>query len=304
MTCGSDDRDKHPGRGSPSTSLEGDEPEVAWNRPIPVVLRVEQGDGAGHTLLLSAQLLPMNKLKILLGAWQVLTVFSSITGVQFPASYSVLLSWIKVLNFDLGYILSASCILPSVNFYHSVLATTIGLLGVAAGLVLTYRVAKDRAGTGAAGLIATNDAWSRHVAAGLLTTFLVSAIGFGASLWQRNPPGRVMPIGRKNIESRPDSEPESTMYVCGVRISRMSSWARGGSFVEPEMNPWKQIAKGTITLTVRQFSCVAYYRWLGYTGSIIDKPLDVRHAVVHPPCVCFIANVTGYRGSYLTHIVK
>lgn len=35
---------------------------------------------------------PLNKIKILVGVWQILTVFSSITGVEFPSSYSVLLS--------------------------------------------------------------------------------------------------------------------------------------------------------------------------------------------------------------------
>ncbi|CAN0413267.1 unnamed protein product, partial [Laminaria digitata] len=67
----------------------------------------------------------MDKFKIILGAWQILAVFSSVTAVEFPASYSLFLSWINVLNFDLVYILSASCVLPSVNFYQQLLATTI-----------------------------------------------------------------------------------------------------------------------------------------------------------------------------------
>ncbi|CAM9792494.1 unnamed protein product, partial [Laminaria digitata] len=68
-------------------------------------------------------------------------------AVEFPASYSLFLSWINVLNFDLGYILSASCVLPSVNFYQQLLATTIAPFVVAAGLVLTYYMAKPgRAG--------------------------------------------------------------------------------------------------------------------------------------------------------------
>lgn len=124
-----------------------------------------------------SQKLPLNKIKILVGVWQILAVFSSITGVEFPASYALFLSWINVLNFDLGYIVSASCVLPSVNFYHSLLATTLGPFVAAAGLVLTYRMANRRASIGSVGMIARRDAWSRHVAAGLLLTFAVRGHG-------------------------------------------------------------------------------------------------------------------------------
>ena len=116
--------------------------------------------------------LPLNKIKILVGVWQILAVFSSITGAEFPASYAIFLSWINVLNFDLGYIVSASCVLPSVNYYHSLLATTLGPMVAAAGLVLTYRMANRRASIGSVGMIARRDAWSRHVTAGLLLTFV------------------------------------------------------------------------------------------------------------------------------------
>ena len=120
-----------------------------------------------------ASRVPLRKLKILLVVWQILTVFSSITGVEFPASYALFLSWINVVNFDIGHIVSVSCILLSVNFYGRLLVTTLTPLVVAAGLVLTYHVAKRRAGVGSAGVIARRAAWSRHVAAGLLLTFLV-----------------------------------------------------------------------------------------------------------------------------------
>ena len=131
-----------------------------------------------------SQKLPLNKIKILVGVWQILAVFSSITGVEFPASYALFLSWINVLNFDLGYIISASCVLPSVNFYHSLLATTLGPFVAAAGLVLTYRVAYRRATIGSVGMIARRDAWSRHVTAGLLLTFAVRVHGSVSSFWK------------------------------------------------------------------------------------------------------------------------
>ncbi|CAN0576978.1 unnamed protein product, partial [Laminaria digitata] len=108
------------------------------------------------------------KLKILVVVWQILAVFSSITGVEFPASYARFLSWISVVNLDIGSIFSASCVLPPVNFYASLLVTTLAPLVLAAGLVLTYQTAKHRAGIGSAGVTARRAAWSRHVAAGLL----------------------------------------------------------------------------------------------------------------------------------------
>lgn len=119
-------------------------------------------------------ILPLDKLKILVVVWQILAVCSSITGVEFPNSYRRFLSGIAVVNLDIGSILSASCLLPDVDFYVRLLVTTLSPLVLAAVLVLTYHLAKRRAGLGRAGVIARRAAWSRHVAAGLLLTFLVS----------------------------------------------------------------------------------------------------------------------------------
>ena len=129
--------------------------------------------GVGDKFKRFVSRLPLDKLKILVVVWQILAVFSSITGVEFPASYAQFLSWISVVNLDIGSIFSASCVLPSVNFYASLLVTTLAPFVLATGLVLTYQTAKHRAGIGSAGVIARRAAWSRHVAAGLLLTFLV-----------------------------------------------------------------------------------------------------------------------------------
>ncbi|CAM9298394.1 unnamed protein product, partial [Laminaria digitata] len=83
------------------------------------------------------------------------------------------LAWVNIANFDIGDLFSASCLLPSVNFYQRLLAATLTPLLLAGGLVLTYRMAKRRAGIGSTAVIASRAAWSRHVAAGLLLTFLV-----------------------------------------------------------------------------------------------------------------------------------
>lgn len=119
--------------------------------------------------------LPLNKLKILVVVWQILALFSGITGVEFPAAYSRFLSWISFVNLDIGRIFSASCVLPSANFYVSLLVTTLVPLVLALGLVLTYQTAKRRAGVGLSGVTARKAAWSRHMSAGLLLTFLVSS---------------------------------------------------------------------------------------------------------------------------------
>eukprot|EP00903_Cladosiphon_okamuranus_P020452 g18772.t1 len=120
-----------------------------------------------------ASLLPMDKLKIVVVVWQILTVFPSITGVEFPPAYSRFLSWMEVVNLDVGHIFAASCVLPPVNFYQRLLLTTLAPLGLLLVLLLTYWMARRRAGIGSTGVLARRAAWSRHVAAGLLLTFLV-----------------------------------------------------------------------------------------------------------------------------------
>ncbi|CAM9831277.1 unnamed protein product [Scytosiphon promiscuus] len=129
--------------------------------------------GLGEKIKRWISLLPMDKLKILVVVWQILTVFPSITGVEFPPSYSRFLSWVGVVNLDVGHIFTASCVLPGVTFYHRLLLTTLTPLVLAIVLVLTYWMAKRRAGIGSTGVLAARAAWSRHMAAGLLLTFLV-----------------------------------------------------------------------------------------------------------------------------------
>ncbi|CAM9756463.1 unnamed protein product, partial [Laminaria digitata] len=92
------------------------------------------------------------KLKILVVAWQILTVSSSITGVEYPAAYSIFLSCINPVILDMGYVASASCVLPSTNFYTRLLVSTLMPLVLVAGLVVTYQLAKRRAGIGPAGV--------------------------------------------------------------------------------------------------------------------------------------------------------
>ena len=118
--------------------------------------------------------LPLDKLKILVVVWQILTAFPSIAAVNFPPVYSQFLSWIDVINFDLANVFSASCVFPGLNFYQRLLVTTLGPIALFGVLVVTYQLAKGRAGIGMAGIVERRAAWSRHMATGLPLTFLVS----------------------------------------------------------------------------------------------------------------------------------
>eukprot|EP00903_Cladosiphon_okamuranus_P012164 g11411.t1 len=129
--------------------------------------------GLGDKIKRWASLVPLDKLKILVVVWQILTVFPSITGADFPASYARFLSWVDIVNLDVGSVFSGSCILPDVNFYQRLLLTTLTPLVLVLVLAFTYQMAKRRAGIGSASVIARRAAWSRHMAAGLLLTFLV-----------------------------------------------------------------------------------------------------------------------------------
>lgn len=131
--------------------------------------------GVGSKIKRLMSRLPLDKLKILVVVWQILTVFPSITAVEFPPSYTRFLNWIDFVNLDLGQIFSASCLLPRMTHYEKLLMATLGPLIVLLILVVTYQLAKRRAGIGSAGIVARRAAWSRHMAAGLLVTFLVRA---------------------------------------------------------------------------------------------------------------------------------
>lgn len=137
----------------------------------------EEGSGCcrlGPTVKGWMSRLPLDKLKILVVVWQIVTVFPTIAAVEYPPSYARFLDWIDVVNLDLGHIFSATCLLPAVNHYERLLAVTLGPLFLGGVLLCTYQLAKRRAGIGSVGVMGRRSAWSRHMAAGLLLTFLVS----------------------------------------------------------------------------------------------------------------------------------
>ena len=63
---------------------------------------------------------------------------------------------------------------PGLNFYQRLLVTTLAPVALIGVLMVTYQLAKMKAGTGMAGIVERRAAWSRHMVAGLLLTFLVS----------------------------------------------------------------------------------------------------------------------------------
>ena len=97
--------------------------------------------------------------------------FVSVANVQYPHVYQQFLDGVKLLDFDLGWMLSVSCIID-INFHGRLLFATVGPIVIIALLGLTYARA-----------VRSND-WSqravqtiqhKHLSAVLLLTFLVYA---------------------------------------------------------------------------------------------------------------------------------
>lgn len=117
--------------------------------------------------------IPFDKLRILVVVWQILTVYPSVAGIEYPPVYAQFLNWIDVVNLNLGRLFSASCLAPGIGHYETLMATTLGPLVVGLVLLVTYNLAMQRVGLGTAGMNAARSAWARHVSAGLLVSFLV-----------------------------------------------------------------------------------------------------------------------------------
>ena len=75
------------------------------------------------------------------GRPQILTQYADITAVEFPRSFTRFLSYLDLVNFDLGWLLSASCILEF-HFYERLLLTTLGPLVLAGMLACTFVYAR------------------------------------------------------------------------------------------------------------------------------------------------------------------
>ena len=69
--------------------------------------------------------------------------FSAVAENVFPEEYEIFLSYLRFVNFDIGIVVSYSCLF-SPNFYGRLLVTTITPLLLLMILGLTYYAAKNR----------------------------------------------------------------------------------------------------------------------------------------------------------------
>lgn len=95
--------------------------------------------------------------------------FSDVANVAYPELYQRFLDTIDVLNFDLGWLISAGCVVDF-DFHDHLLMSTIGPIIVVGVLGLTYLVALYRNGGSDEAIAKVN---RKHVSAVLLVTFLV-----------------------------------------------------------------------------------------------------------------------------------
>ncbi|CAN0265527.1 unnamed protein product, partial [Pylaiella littoralis] len=118
---------------------------------------------------------PLQKLKILVVVWQILTQFSRLADIQYPPSYRRFLNFLDVVNFDITWPLIASCLIDGINFYQRLLAVTLGPLAALVFLGITYAMAMHMhpCGPGQTCSEARQSAVVRHASTGLLVLFLV-----------------------------------------------------------------------------------------------------------------------------------
>ena len=95
--------------------------------------------------------------------------FVSVANVQYPYEYQRFLDGVKLLDFDLGWMLSASCVV-NIDFHDRLLFATIGPIVVIVLLGMTYYIAarRNRQSQGA-----LQSVQHKHLSAVLLLTFFV-----------------------------------------------------------------------------------------------------------------------------------
>ncbi|KAG5183657.1 hypothetical protein JKP88DRAFT_290263 [Tribonema minus] len=93
--------------------------------------------GMVSTFVRIAREMDWGKFKIPLVAFQIISQFPQITGIEYPPVLARFLAALNVLNLNLGWWLSATCLLE-VNFYQQLLLATLTPLCVTAVLVATY----------------------------------------------------------------------------------------------------------------------------------------------------------------------
>ena len=90
-------------------------------------------------------------------------------NVQYPPAYEQFLAALSVVNLNLGFILSLSCVMET-NFYVRLVLVTIAPMAVLGALVITYRVAMVRNGHS---IHAMRVARNKHISVGVFLLFVV-----------------------------------------------------------------------------------------------------------------------------------
>ncbi|CAN0425302.1 unnamed protein product, partial [Ascophyllum nodosum] len=113
--------------------------------------------------------IPMHSVKVVIVTWQIVIQFVSVANVQYPYEYQRFLDGVRLLDFDLGWMLSASCVV-NIDFHDRLLFATIGPIVVIFGLAMTYYIAarRNRQSEGT-----VQNVQHKHLSAVLLLTFLV-----------------------------------------------------------------------------------------------------------------------------------
>jgi predicted outer membrane repeat protein len=83
--------------------------------------------------------LPWGKLRIPIVAFQIVTEFTSVTGLVLPNLYRMFLSWVNIMNLNFGWMLSLGC-LTHIDFYDKLLLETLIPPVLALILLITYMI--------------------------------------------------------------------------------------------------------------------------------------------------------------------
>ncbi|CAM9509603.1 unnamed protein product [Ectocarpus fasciculatus] len=133
-------------------------------------LTSRERDGKGRGIVERVgRYVPLQSVKIVVVAWQIMTQFTDVANVTYPDVYQNFLNGLEVFNFDLSWILSAGCVVD-VDFHDRLLMSTIGPICAALLLGCTY-FAAIRVHRGATETLV--NVRHKHVFMVLLLTFFV-----------------------------------------------------------------------------------------------------------------------------------
>ncbi|CAN0460501.1 unnamed protein product, partial [Ectocarpus sp. 12 AP-2014] len=139
---------------------------------VVVIMYIMSGEAGERRIYVLERLgwyVPLQSVKIVVVSWQIVTQFASAANVVYPGVYQQFLDGLKVFGFDLGWLLSAGCVLD-MDFHGRLLAATIGPILAVLLLAGTYAAAThvNREANEKLRII-----WDKHVFVFLLLTFLV-----------------------------------------------------------------------------------------------------------------------------------